>query len=513
MVEMTDNMTRNYNNYTSTSKLEQASKQQTLAMDGYDNQGMLRSELNINGNATNVGNTCINMDSLNSKCGVVGTKSDNAGQLNEKQHFYDPYQHREVKHPTSYFDTLIHFLKASLGTGILAMPSAFKNAGYIVGTLGTIAIGILCTYTIHLLVTASYELCVKRKIPSLTYPGTVAAAFEDGPRPVRKFAPFAKMMTNLFLVLYQIGSSCIYVVFIASNLKAIGDTYLNNDTDVRMYMVYILIPLILISWIRNLKLLAPFSSIATCMTMVSFTLIFYYIFREAPSFESREPVGTIKSIPLFFGTVLFAMEAIGMVLPLENEMKNPKRFGSMFGVLNSSMIPISLLYTLVGILGYLKYGEHVKGSITLDLPHDEVLAQVVKLLLSLSIYICYALSNYVAFDILWKGFEHKMEKNEHKICWEYALRTSIVITTFFFAIAIPNLEHLISLIGAFCLSSVGIAFPAIVSFLTFNEVYKNAGNFRYSLFCLRNLVIVIIAIFAFIIGVFTSVSDIIHHMK
>jgi hypothetical protein len=41
------------------------------------------------------------MDSLNSKCGVVGTKSDNAGQLNEKQHFYDPYQHREVKHPTS----------------------------------------------------------------------------------------------------------------------------------------------------------------------------------------------------------------------------------------------------------------------------------------------------------------------------------------------------------------------------------------------------------------------------
>lgn len=51
-----------------------------------------------------------------------------------------------------YFDTLIHLLKASLGTGILAMPSAFKNAGYVVGTLGTIIIGILCTYTIHLLV-------------------------------------------------------------------------------------------------------------------------------------------------------------------------------------------------------------------------------------------------------------------------------------------------------------------------------------------------------------------------
>lgn len=30
------------------------------------------------------------------------------------------------------------------------------------------------------------------------------------------------MITNLFLVLYQIGSSCIYVVFIASNLKAVS---------------------------------------------------------------------------------------------------------------------------------------------------------------------------------------------------------------------------------------------------------------------------------------------------
>jgi len=57
------------------------------------------------------------------------------------------------------------------------------------------------------------------------------------------------------------------------------------------------------------------------------------------------------------------------------------------------------------------------------------LSQVVKLLLSLSIYICYALSNYVAFDILWKGVEQKMEKNENRICWEYALRTSIVIIT------------------------------------------------------------------------------------
>lgn len=50
------------------------------------------------------------------------------------------------------FNAWCHLLKASLGIGILAMPSAFNDSGYLVGMWGTIFIGILCTYSIHLLV-------------------------------------------------------------------------------------------------------------------------------------------------------------------------------------------------------------------------------------------------------------------------------------------------------------------------------------------------------------------------
>lgn len=49
-------------------------------------------------------------------------------------------------------ETLIHLLKGSLGTGILAMPNAFYNSGLLIGTVGTILIGILCTYCLHVLV-------------------------------------------------------------------------------------------------------------------------------------------------------------------------------------------------------------------------------------------------------------------------------------------------------------------------------------------------------------------------
>jgi hypothetical protein len=55
-------------------------------------------------------------------------------------------------------ETLVHLLKGSLGTGILAMPNAFFKAGLIVGVIGTALIGSLCTYCIHVLVSAPAQL-------------------------------------------------------------------------------------------------------------------------------------------------------------------------------------------------------------------------------------------------------------------------------------------------------------------------------------------------------------------
>lgn len=85
------------------------------------------------------------------------------------------------------------------------------------------------------------------------------------------------------------------------------------ELDIEVYMVIVLLPLILINWIRNLKRLAPFSTVANGVTVISFGIILYYIIRDGPTLENREPVGQLKHFPLFFGTVLFALEAIGVV--------------------------------------------------------------------------------------------------------------------------------------------------------------------------------------------------------
>jgi hypothetical protein len=55
-------------------------------------------------------------------------------------------------------ETLLHLLKGSLGTGILAMPNAFYRAGYVLGVTGTLFIGVVCTYCIHQLVSGPHTL-------------------------------------------------------------------------------------------------------------------------------------------------------------------------------------------------------------------------------------------------------------------------------------------------------------------------------------------------------------------
>lgn len=59
-------------------------------------------------------------------------------------------------------------------------------------------------------------------------------------------------------------------------------------------------------------------------------------------------------------------------MPLENNMKTPQHFIGWRGVLNMGMSFVAVVYAVLGFFGYLKYGDETKGSITLNLPNEEL---------------------------------------------------------------------------------------------------------------------------------------------
>jgi proton-coupled amino acid transporter len=53
-------------------------------------------------------------------------------------------------------------------------------------------------------------------------------------------------------------------------------------------------------------------------------------------------------------------------------MMKPEQFTKRFGVLNIGMTVVTCLLLVMGFLGYLKYGDKVEGSLTLNLPQEDM---------------------------------------------------------------------------------------------------------------------------------------------
>lgn len=269
-------------------------------------------------------------------------------------------------------ETLIHLLKGSLGSGILAMPLAFANAGLWFGLISTFIVGLICTYCLQILVECAHTLCRRTHVPSLGFADVAEAAFLSGPHAVRQWSKFARFIINAFLVIDLIGCCCVYIVFVATNVQQVMEYYSHIELDLRWYILSLLLPLILINMIRNLKHMAPCSMVANIFMGVGLAITLYQILGDLPSVTERPFIADWHKLPMFFGTVIFALECVGVIMSLENNMKTPQNFIGCPGVLNVGMGFVIILYASVGFLGYLKFGEETQGSISLNLPVEHV---------------------------------------------------------------------------------------------------------------------------------------------
>ncbi|XP_050443668.1 proton-coupled amino acid transporter-like protein CG1139 isoform X3 [Adelges cooleyi] len=420
---------------------------------------------------------------------------------------YNPFDHRMVQHPTTDMETFIHLLKGSLGTGILAMPLAFLNAGLVFGLVATATIGFICTYCVHILVKCSHKLCRRMQVPALGFADVAEVAFLAGPPAFQKFAGLFRGLVNTFLTIDLLGCCCVYIVFVSQNLKQVMDVYV-VEMNVRWYMLMLLPLVVVMNLIRNLKYLAPFSMIANFLVGICMCITFWYVFQDVPSAKSLPYMADWHLWPLFFGTAIFALEGIGVVMPLENSMKTPQHFIGCPSVLNIGMAIVVVLYSTVGLFGYMKYGDKTQASITLNLPQHELLAQSVKIMIAVAIFLTYSLQFYVPFEIIWKATKHRF--TSHPVLFEYLLRVALVIGTVGLAIAIPNLGPFISLVGALCLSFLGLIIPSCIDLVTCWDD-PGMGTLYWRLW--KNLIIIAFGLLGLVTGVYSSMIDIVKELR
>ncbi|XP_052862780.1 proton-coupled amino acid transporter-like protein pathetic [Anopheles cruzii] len=414
---------------------------------------------------------------------------------------FDPFKERKLEHPTTDGETLTHLLKASLGTGILAMPVAFSYAGLAGGIIATVFTAFICTHCAYVLVKCGHTLYRRTHRTAMSFSEIAEVAFENGPAWGRRWGMFTSYCIRYGLFITYFGTCAVYTVIIATNFQQVIEHY-GYPVNLRAMIALLLVPLILLSWVPNLKYLAPVSMVANVFMGVGLGITFYYLVTDMPSIDERPLFLPVVQWPAFFAIVIFAMEAIGVVMPLENQMKTPQNFIGICGVLNQGMAGVTLIYILLGFLGYVKYGDAALGSITLNLPTEEIPAQAVKILIALAVYCTFGLQFYVCLDIGWVAIKDRFTKRPRLV--EYVMRTLLVTAAVLLAVAVPTIGPFIGLIGAFCFSILGLLIPIVIEMVTYWEEGFGPGNW----IVWKNVVVALFGITALVFGSKSSIQDI-----
>lgn len=93
------------------------------------------------------------------------------------------------------------------------------------------------------------------------------------------------------------------------------------------------------------------------------------------------------------------------------------------------MIVVASMYLIMGFVGYLKWGEDVKGSLTLNLPEGDPLAQTVKMVVSFGLLLTYPLQFFVAIQIMWPAIEEKFGPLRYPLPTQLLFRILMVLMT------------------------------------------------------------------------------------
>ncbi|KAJ8945422.1 hypothetical protein NQ318_009878, partial [Aromia moschata] len=307
---------------------------------------------------------------------------------------------------------------------------------------------------------------------------------------------------EIALVLTYFVGNAVYVVFITESItKLLAFYYEDAESWYPYFIVGIMVLLIICCQVRELKHLVPFSFIANSTMIVAFGITLYYTFSglSEVKFSERKMVNDISGIPSFFGTVVFAMEGIGTIMPVENSMVKPQFVGCP-GVLNIAMGMVVSLYTSIGFFGYIRYGDDTEATITKNLPSSEIPSQVVQVSISLAVFFTFMLQYYVPIDITWRRIKDRIPQKRHNLV-QILLRTgAVAFITAIAASAGHHLDSLIDLVGAIFLSTLGLLVPALIDIIV---NWRNWGMLNWVLF--KNIFIICLSLFGLVSGSYYAI--------
>ncbi|CAH2061850.1 unnamed protein product, partial [Iphiclides podalirius] len=405
---------------------------------------------------------------------------------------YNYVEHRVVEKPSGVVGSVAHIVKGALGAGVLSGHVAYKTGGVVVGIVVNLLCAIYMTYCLYILVKAAQVLYRRCRVPTMTYPdvGEAACAVSTSPK-VTKFAKTFRYIIDVLICIDLFGSCAAYQIIIAKSIKQLVENVpktsfegANGLPGLRVYLACMIVPLMLICLIRHLKWLAPLSIVANLVVLLCLFVAIYYAFEYNPSFTGMVPYTTPYEIVQFIGMSVFSMSCVCVVIPIENNMKDPKKYGL---TLTTGMLLIFTGVSSISFFGYAGFLEESESPITVNFPLNTT-GKILKACIAVMIYVTHALNFWVPFNTVFVYLQ-KRHNPQKILLWEMFYRVLFVFIIAVTAITFPTITALIGFLGAFCLTNLGFIFPNIIHLLVIWE-RPGLGPYKWRLWLALAMIVV-----------------------
>jgi proton-coupled amino acid transporter len=358
----------------------------------------------------------------------------------------------------SALDAGLLLLKSFVGTGVLFLPRAYLNGGMLFSNLVLLGVASLSYYCFCLLINTRAK---------------IEGSFGDIGDVL-----YGKLMRNLILaslVLSQVGFVAAYIVFTSENLQAfiLAVSKCVTWIEIKYLVMMQLVIFIPLSFFRDISKLAWTALVADFFILLGLLYLYYYdIATLANHGVSDIVMFNPRDWTLFIGTAIFTFEGVGLIIPIQEAMKEPSKFPLVLAVV---MVIITTVFISMGALSYAAYGSSTRTVVLLNLPQDSKFVNAVQLLYSLAILLSTPLQLFPAIRILENGIFTRSGKYNAWIKWQKNIfRTFLTIGCGLIAWGgAGDLDKFVALVGSFaCVPLVYIYPVSYFNILTFIETNK-----------------------------------------
>ncbi|CCE61970.1 hypothetical protein TPHA_0B02980 [Tetrapisispora phaffii CBS 4417] len=375
-------------------------------------------------------------------------------------------------------------LKSFIGTGILFLPNAFSKGGLLF-SIGMLLFFGLYSYWCYFILIRSKQIT---KVSSFGDIGLIL------------YGRWMKTIILCSLVLTQIGFSAAYVIFCAKNLRAFIINVFNfPDFNISYLMIFQLIVFIPLSFVRNVSKLSLTSLMANFMIMGGLLIVLFFCIKHLfIDLQMKPEAGVIYGFnpdlwSVFIGTAIFAFEGIGLIIPVQDSMKHPEHFPF---VLFLVILTATVLFILIGTIGYLAYGKYIETVILMNLSQSNVFVNLVQLFYSVAILLSTPLQLFPAIKIIenrmFTSFRStdngssQFLSNSGKLNWRIkwrknCLRSIIVSCVILIAyLGYNNLDKFVSLIGSFACIPLVYMYPPMLHLKSYSIPSLKQHKFNFT---------------------------------